>query len=211
MVYFSAFIIASFAATLSVSAHPLSARQDKPFSLENGMEAQQRKYVIARLPTRSGTNRISVVSTSRTLRQATRAAWARTRALTARSLCVTRANSQQLHAAAFSASPSPLSTNRGPLSLAPLSRRLQLALPPPVLLVVSLWIITSISSRAHPTVPQWRYPTVPQWPPLTAPQWPPPTLPRRLHLPHRPRSLQLHLYGSLSLSFLFKVSPFRTA
>jgi len=49
MVYFSAFIVASFAATLSVSGHPLSARQDKPFSLENGKEAQQRNFNFANL------------------------------------------------------------------------------------------------------------------------------------------------------------------
>jgi hypothetical protein len=51
MVYFSAFFVASLAAILSVSGHPLSARQDKPFSLQNGLGAQQQKYAVARLLT----------------------------------------------------------------------------------------------------------------------------------------------------------------
>jgi len=46
MVYFSSLIAASLAATLSVSGFPLSARQTREFSLQNGLDAQEQKYVV---------------------------------------------------------------------------------------------------------------------------------------------------------------------
>jgi len=45
MVYLSSLIAASLAATISVSGRPLSARQNKPFTLKNGQDAQALKYV----------------------------------------------------------------------------------------------------------------------------------------------------------------------
>ena len=45
MVYLSSLIAASLAATISVSGHPLSAREDHPFTLQNGQDAQALKYV----------------------------------------------------------------------------------------------------------------------------------------------------------------------
>ena len=45
MVYLSSLIAASLAASISVSAFPLSVRQDKPFTLQNGKDAQALKYV----------------------------------------------------------------------------------------------------------------------------------------------------------------------
>jgi len=56
MVYFSAFIVTSLVATLSVSGHPLSVRQDKPFTLQNGKEAQQRNFNFANLTAGSPCN-----------------------------------------------------------------------------------------------------------------------------------------------------------
>jgi len=45
MVYLSSLIAASLAATISVSGHPLSAREDQPFTLKNGQDVQSLKYV----------------------------------------------------------------------------------------------------------------------------------------------------------------------
>ena len=45
MVYLSSLVAAALVATVSVSGIPLSARQDKPFSLKNGQDAQAQKYV----------------------------------------------------------------------------------------------------------------------------------------------------------------------
>lgn len=49
MVYFSSLLAASLAATLSVSAFPLSARQTKSFSLQNGLDAQALNAGFAKL------------------------------------------------------------------------------------------------------------------------------------------------------------------
>ena len=45
MLYLSSLVAAALAATVSVSGVPLSARQNKPFSLQNGKDAQTQKYV----------------------------------------------------------------------------------------------------------------------------------------------------------------------
>lgn len=78
MVYFSSLIAASFAATLSVSGFPLSARQNRAFSLQNGVDAQTQKYVEFLYIDRIESNEILVAPTSLLSPQTPRATTART-------------------------------------------------------------------------------------------------------------------------------------
>ena len=93
MVYISSLIAASFAATLSVSAFPLSARQTKEFSLQNGLDAQAQKYVEILEIDRIGSNEILAASPSRPFLQTPRATTATMGALMANSLNVLVENS----------------------------------------------------------------------------------------------------------------------
>ena len=93
MVYFSALIAASLAAILSVSAFPLSARQNKEFSLQNGLDAQAQKYVEILEIGRIRSNEILAAPTSRLSLRIPRATTATMRALMARSLNVLMASS----------------------------------------------------------------------------------------------------------------------
>ena len=92
MVYFSSLIAASLAATLSVSAFPLSARQVKAFTLQNGLDAQAQKYVEILEINRIGSNETLTVPTSRPSLRTPRATPATTRALITSSLNVSMAS-----------------------------------------------------------------------------------------------------------------------
>jgi hypothetical protein len=143
MVYLSSFIAASLAATLSVSGAPLSTRQDRAFTLQNGLDAQALKYVDIFDIDQIGTNEILAVLTSRLSTPTRRAQTARTPALTTSSLNVLMACSSLLDAqAAFSASLSHSLTPLALLSPAPLRRMLQLVSLTPGPLVVSMGMAT---------------------------------------------------------------------